>query len=64
MEEDEELRERFADPGGRSALHPATRSNPRIYKCPTCGKSNRLTKLDVLKHYQCDECADRAERGF
>ena len=27
----------FADPGGKSALRAATRDNPRIYPCPTCG---------------------------
>jgi len=53
----------FADPGGRSALQAATRSNPRIYPCPTCGEKNRLTRLDVARHYQCDACADRAEGG-
>lgn len=55
----------FADPGGRSALRRASRSNPRIYRCPTCKKPNRLTKKDVSLGYQCDTCADRAEgRGF
>jgi DNA-directed RNA polymerase subunit RPC12/RpoP len=51
----------FADPGGQSSLRAETRSNPRIYACPTCGEPNRLTKIDVQRHYQCDECADRAE---
>ncbi len=51
----------FEDPGGRSALRRATRNNPRIYPCPTCGEPNRLTRLDVERHYQCDACADRAE---
>ncbi len=51
----------FADPGGRSALRRATRSNPRIYPCPNCHQPNRLTRIDVQRHYQCDECADRAE---
>lgn len=50
---------RFRDPGGVSALHPGRRDRP----CPTCGKPNRLTARDVAKHYQCDECADRAEGG-
>jgi len=50
---------RFRDPHGKSALHPGK----RIYPCPTCGKPNRLTAKDVKKHYQCDECADRAESG-
>lgn len=53
----------FADPGGRSSLRAVTRDNPRIYPCPTCGKRNRLTKKDVQLGYQCDECADRLERG-
>jgi len=53
----------FADPGGRSALRAATRSNPRNLPCPTCGEPNRLTRIDKLRHYQCDACADRAERG-
>ena len=54
----------FADPGGNSALRRETRNNPRNRPCPTCGKPNRLTPLDVAAHYQCDECADRAERGL
>lgn len=53
----------FADPGGRSALRAATRRNPRNLPCPTCGEKNRLTRIDVLRHYQCDACADLAERG-
>jgi hypothetical protein len=51
----------FADPGGRSALRAATVDNPRIYPCPNCGKSNRLTRIDVQRGYQCDACADRVE---
>lgn len=54
----------FADPGGRSALRAATRSNPRNRPCPTCGRPNRLTRLDVAQHYQCDSCADRDEGGL
>lgn len=53
----------FADPGGRSALRAATRSNPRNLPCPTCLSPNSLTPLDKLRGYQCDRCADRAERG-
>lgn len=53
----------FADPGGRSALRAATRRNPRIYPCPTCGEKNALTRIDVEHHYQCNGCADRDERG-
>ena len=53
----------FADPGGRSALRAETETNPRNLPCPTCGASNRLTPLDKARGYQCDSCADRAERG-
>lgn len=52
-------RRRFADPGGRSALHPGRRCFP----CPTCHEPNRLTRADVRAHYQCDACADRDEAG-
>lgn len=54
----------FADPGGDSALRAATPDNPRIYACPTCSRSNRLTSLDILRGYQCDSCADASERGI
>jgi hypothetical protein len=54
----------FADPGGRSALRAATPDNPRIYPCPTCGRENVLTAIDVQRHYQCDACADRDESPF
>lgn len=54
----------FADPGGRSALRAATPDNPRNQPCPTCGKPNKLTLIDVRRGYQCDGCADRLERGF
>ena len=60
---DDEDRSMFADPGGGSALRAATKSNPRKYPCPTCSEPNRLTRKDVQMHYQCDECADRAEGG-
>ena len=63
-EEWEEMVERFADPGGNSALHPATRDNPRNLPCPTCGTANVLTPRDVARGYQCDRCADAAEGGF
>lgn len=53
----------FADPTGHSALRAASRTNPRNRRCPTCGKPNRLTPEDVALGYQCDECADRMERG-
>jgi hypothetical protein len=54
----------FADPGGRSALRAATRSNPRNLPCPNCGAPNRLTPADREQGYQCDACADRCELGF
>lgn len=61
-EEVEMLQEiKFADPGGKSALRAATHDNPRIYACPTCGESNRLTKRDLDLGYQCNACADRDE---
>lgn len=53
----------FADPGGRSALRAATPDNPRDQPCPTCGRKNVLTRIDVARHYQCDSCADACERG-
>lgn len=53
----------FAEPGGRSALRAATHSDPRNKPCPTCRSANRLTSRDVSLGYQCDTCADRAERG-
>lgn len=56
-------RDDFADPGGRSALRAASRSNPRNQPCPTCGRENVLTPKDVQRGYQCNRCAD-AEEGF
>lgn len=53
----------FADPTGRSALRAASASNPRNLPCPNCGVPNRLTPADRARGYQCDPCADRAERG-
>ena len=53
----------FADPGGRSALRAASESNPRNLPCPTCGEPDRLTPADRARGYQCDSCADLAERG-
>lgn len=53
--------ERFADPGGNSALHPASKSNPRNLDCPTCGAKNVLTPRDAAKGYQCNRCADADE---
>jgi hypothetical protein len=61
----EEDRSEFADPGGRSALRAASRTNPRNLPCPTCKTPNRLTPKDKSKGYQCDACADRDEgRSF
>ena len=57
-------RSQFADPGGRSALLAANRSNPRNLPCPTCEQPNRLTPADRAKGYQCDSCADMAEGGY
>ncbi len=62
-EEWAEMCERFADPGGRSALHRAHKDNPRNRACPTCKRRNVLTPADVAAGYQCDACADRDERG-
>lgn len=53
----------FADPGGKSALRAASKSNPRNLPCPTCGGLNLLTPADKANGYQCDACADRAEGG-
>jgi hypothetical protein len=50
----------FRDPGGNSALRAGKRTKP----CPTCGRKNALTVKDVQLGYQCDPCANRAERGF
>lgn len=60
---DREDREIFADPGGRSALRAASKDNPRDRPCPNCGADNVLTRKDVALGYQCDSCADAAERG-
>jgi hypothetical protein len=54
----------FADPGGNSSLRRATKGNPRNLPCPTCKQPNRLTPADKRAGYQCDSCADRAERGM
>ena len=55
-------RMRFANPG--SALRAASKRNPRNLPCPTCGTPNRLTPADRAAGYQCDACADAAERGW
>lgn len=53
----------FADPGGKSALRADRKGNPRNRSCPNCKRRNVLTPADVARGYQCDACADRAERG-
>ena len=62
-EDDHEDRIQFADPGGRSALRVASRSNRRNQPCPNCGAKNVLTPADVALGYQCNRCADIAEGG-
>ena len=47
----------------RSALRAASKRNPRNLPCPNCGEANRLTPADRAQGYQCDSCADQAERG-
>ena len=54
----------FADPSGNSALRASGPDNPRNRPCPTCGEKNSLTAKDEHLGYQCDDCADRAERGY
>lgn len=54
----------FADPGGTSALRAATSSNPRNLPCPSCDQPDRLTPEDKAHGYQCDTCANEAERGW
>jgi hypothetical protein len=63
-EEWAEMCDRFADPGGNSALHPSSARDPRSLPCPTCKAPDRLTRADKAKGYQCDACADRAESGM
>jgi predicted RNA-binding Zn-ribbon protein involved in translation (DUF1610 family) len=62
--DDYEDRIHFADPGGNSALRAASKTNPRNLPCPNCGVKNRLTPADRALGYQCDSCADKAERGW
>lgn len=47
-----------------NTLRAKTKSNPRIYSCPTCKTRNVLTRIDKERGYQCDRCADRAEQGM
>lgn len=56
-------RSEFADPHGKSALRSSSKHNPRNLPCPTCEEPNRLTPQDEALGYQCDSCADQAERG-
>jgi len=63
-EEWDERCERFADPGGESALHASSDNNPRNLPCPNCGEPNVLTPADRSSGYQCDACADQAEMGY
>lgn len=60
---DDDFRIEFADPGGKSALRASSKANPRNLPCPNCGGRNLLTPADRALGYQCDGCADRAERG-
>lgn len=61
---DDDEREMFADPGGRSALRASGPGNPRNLSCPNCKRRNVLTRADRDRGYVCDSCADRAERGM
>lgn len=47
-----------------SALRAASASNPRNLPCPNCGAEDTLTPEDRALGYQCDRCADKAERGY
>lgn len=55
---------KFADPGGKSALRAAGKGNPRNLPCPTCERPNMLTPADKRRGYQCDRCADAVENGW
>jgi hypothetical protein len=64
-DEETYLRRRmFARPGSNSALRRASKRNPRNLPCPTCKEPNKLTPADVRAGLQCDNCADRDERGW
>lgn len=64
MDDRDEDRSMFADPGGRSALRAAGKGNPRNLPCPTCKTPDVLTPADVRRGYQCNRCADRDEGGY
>ena len=61
---DDDDRSEFENPWGNSSLRAETENNPRNLPCPNCGEPNQLTKKDRALHYQCDACANQAERGF
>ena len=63
MRYDDDFDISFADPGGRSALRAASKSNPRNLSCPNCKRRNVLTPADRRAGYQCNACADRDEGG-
>lgn len=63
IESDDDDLSEFADPGGESALRAETESNPRNLPCPNCHAPNQLTPKDQALGYQCDGCANAAERG-
>jgi hypothetical protein len=63
-EEWAEMCERFADPGGDSALHAESKRNPRNLPCPTCGEPNRITPRDRASGYHCDDCARQLEMDY
>jgi hypothetical protein len=64
MRFDDDDSDDFADPDGPSALRSASFKNPRNLPCPSCGEPDRLTPTDRERGYQCDGCADAAERGI
>ncbi len=59
--DDDDYRNDFQDPGGRSALRRASKNNKRNLPCPTCERPNMLTPKDRQLGYQCNICADRDE---
>jgi hypothetical protein len=63
-EEWDQIVDMFDEPGGNSALRRATPDNPRNLPCPECEQPNLLTPEDVRQGYICNQCADRAEKGF
>lgn len=38
--------------------------NPRMFPCHTCGVQDALTRIDVRRGYQCNQCANRLECGW